>query len=97
MNLLDTPQISTDKFTWDAEKRRFIAEASELRKFQFGQVYDDACDVGFTLVSAHTGFQVRMVETTPIMHDGELVANVFTRASHKLFKDMDFEVHILND
>jgi hypothetical protein len=42
-------QIST--FTWDPRTRTLSAEASELPPF--GRVYDDACDVGFTVLGHH--------------------------------------------
>lgn len=56
MALLTPSQVSTDRFTYNARDKRFSAEISDLgRGFTFGRVYDDACDVGLTLVSARTG------------------------------------------
>lgn len=56
------PIHSTKEFDWDKKTSTFTAEASELRWPigwpTLGQVYDDACDEGFTLVSAKTGKEV---------------------------------------
>lgn len=54
MALLTPSPISTSLFHY--EDGLFTAEASDLpRDFRLGPIYDDACDVGFTLVSARTG------------------------------------------
>jgi hypothetical protein len=52
-------------------KDTFIAEASDLQnKFALGRVYDDACDEGFTIISAKTGkeavFALAMVKSDGI-------------------------------
>lgn len=54
-------RISTDRFTYHPADRAFTAEASELGGLRLGRVYPDACDVGFTLVSARTGRAVRVI------------------------------------
>lgn len=55
MILRPTP-VSTDRFTYERATGIFAAELSDFgRGFRLGQVYDDACDVGLTLVSAKTG------------------------------------------
>jgi hypothetical protein len=60
--LLHPPKIRTDRFTWAAEDRLFVTEASDLADADFGPVYDDAIDIGFTLVSEQTGREAVMVE-----------------------------------
>jgi hypothetical protein len=57
------PKISSDKFDWQKDNKCFCAEASDLpQNFNFlSQVYDDACDAGFTMVSARTGAEVAFV------------------------------------
>lgn len=56
MALLTPNPVSTSRFTYDPASRKFVAEASDLGRGEpFGRVYDDACDVGLTLVSATTG------------------------------------------
>lgn len=54
--LLSPSPISTDRFTYCDGV--FVTEASGLGDFLLGRVYDDACDVGLTLVSHRTGAKV---------------------------------------
>lgn len=53
MILKPTP-ISSSMFTF--KNNTFVAEASDFgRNLRLGQVYDDACDEGFTIISEKTG------------------------------------------
>jgi len=66
MILKPSPYYSTDQFIWNKDTRTFSAEASDLHwpvgsLSGLGRVYDDACDVGFTLVSHKTGREIVMV------------------------------------
>lgn len=55
-------RVSTQLFTYDAAKRQFTTEISDLgREFNFEQVYTDAIDTGLTLVSQRTGREVEYV------------------------------------
>lgn len=63
--ILTPTRVSTDRFTRVQVDSPFptflVAEESDLgRDFRLGRVYDDACDVGFTLVSARTGREIVM-------------------------------------
>lgn len=60
--------VSTDRFNYIASDNTFVADASDLNGF--GRVYDDACDLGVTLVSAKTGREVVFVVTAE-RRDGE--------------------------
>lgn len=52
--LLKPASVSTNRFSyWHG---MFVAEASDLPAFS--RVWDDACDVGLTLVSARTGREI---------------------------------------
>jgi hypothetical protein len=56
MTLLRPNPVSVDLFMWDGATQTYVAEASDLgltvgANWGFGRVYDDACDVGLTLVS----------------------------------------------
>ena len=63
MLLTPTP-VSSKMFNYNAAAQVFTADASDLgRGFNLGQVYDDACDVGFTIISAKTGKPAVFVET----------------------------------
>ena len=56
--ILGGPKISTRFFSFDKEDLTLIAEDSTLRANGFtgpDLLYDDACDIGFTLVSTKTG------------------------------------------
>jgi hypothetical protein len=54
MTLQPSP-ISSSQFNYHPGENLLTAEASDLRDLRQGRVYDDACDVGFTVVSARTG------------------------------------------
>lgn len=52
--LLTPNPISSSRFTFSGNT--FVAEASDFgRDLKLGNVYDDACDEGFSIVSAKTG------------------------------------------
>jgi hypothetical protein len=54
--LLNPCPISSEHLEYSGKLASFLAEASDLGdKFKVGRVYDDACDEGFTIVSARTG------------------------------------------
>jgi hypothetical protein len=62
--ILTPTRVSTSTFHWDADRRMFSAEISDLgREFNFEQVYDDACDEGMTLISHRTGQAVTCAVT----------------------------------
>lgn len=61
MSLLKPCPIFTDAFHYDGATNTFTAEASGLPRM--GRVYDDACDVGYTLISERTGREVVFVVT----------------------------------
>jgi len=59
MGVLRPPEISSGAFSYHLPERVFAADASDLgRDFRLGCVYDDAADVGLTLVSERTGSHV---------------------------------------
>ena len=51
-----------------------VADLSDLgRDFRFGRVWDDACDVGLTVISARTGRKVvYVIENEQRDREGEL-------------------------
>jgi len=69
MILKPTP-ISSDLF--DYEEGTFFAEVSCLGDPAWERVYDDACDEGFSVVSAKTGKHVVFAEVGQIEEYGEL-------------------------
>lgn len=50
--ILRPVQVSSRQFSWFNDKRMYVAEISDLGG-RFGRVYDDACDVGLTVVSQY--------------------------------------------
>lgn len=56
MALLTPRRVSSQHFHITATPMHWIAEISDFGPgFQFERVYDDACDVGFTMVNKKTG------------------------------------------
>lgn len=76
MILKPTPIHST-AFTFS--KSTFVAEMSDLGNPLMGRVYDDACDIGFSVISAKTGkHAVFAFESTDRDGEGEAVGFRFT-------------------
>lgn len=71
--LLNPAPISSTNFTFKSGV--FSAEASDLRDLKLGRVYDDACDMGFTIISEKTGNGVVFVQTEDTLDsEGDLLA-----------------------
>lgn len=60
MTLLHPAPVSYRLLTWQPGVRQFVAEASDLRGT--GQVWDDSCDEGFTIIGK-TGREIVVVLT----------------------------------
>lgn len=95
MILRPTP-VSTKRFTWCAAARVLVADASDLLDRPYGRVYDDACDVGLTIVSHRTGREIVCVLIDRVKNtEGEVLVEILRPVrpqDHGLF-----EVHVLND
>lgn len=76
MLLTPTPIISS-KFSF--KNNTFVAEASDFgRNLDLGRVYDDACDEGFSIVSAKTGkIAVFALYNHEEDNEGDLVSWIF--------------------
>lgn len=95
MTRLRPAPVSTGQLTYSATENLLVAEASSLPPF--GRVYDDACDEGLTVVSAHTGREVVfVVEDTVYSDDGELVCWDLRPAARDL-RDNGFRLRVFND
>ena len=71
--LLKPAPISSSKFAFS--RGAFIAEASDLRDLRLGRVYDDACDMGFTIISEKTGNAVVFAQTEDLFDkEGDLLS-----------------------
>lgn len=96
MSTLRPAPVSTAQFTWDRAHRMLVTEISNFgHGFDFGRVYDDACDEGVTLVSEHTGRQVVFaVNHIERDREGDLLYWDLIPASHA---DCNCTVRIFND
>lgn len=64
---------STRKFLYHADTKTFTTEVSELGTVPFSQVYDDACDEGFVLVSHKTGHAIVLrLKSTDKSYENEI-------------------------
>lgn len=71
--LLKPAPISSSRFTYVYSERMLVAEASDLGPLCFGQVWNDSCDEGLTVVSARTGREVVFVVNHVETRDGDLL------------------------
>jgi hypothetical protein len=81
MNILKpTPLVPMSVFT--SHEGILCADMSDLGHMPLGRVYDDACDVGFTLITA--GREVVYVERTSRRDsEGDLLWTEFTPADRR--------------
>ena len=91
--LLAPTQVSTAQFTWVKSERLLVAEASDLS--DMSRVWDDACDVGYTIVSAHTGRTVVYAVHSDKRDAGDLLYQDL-RPVHQADQDLP-TVRIFND
>lgn len=99
--LLATHTVKTNVFTHDKAIKRFVAEISDLDNIKFLPLYDDACDVGLTLVSSKTLATSRwhLVETSRD-NDHDITAWVLhpTAGTLRYFPKLaGYQMFILND
>lgn len=66
--------VSSSQFTYDKLNKKFTTEISDLGpSFRFVQIYPDAADLGFTMISAKTGKEVRFfVDQIGENRDGDI-------------------------
>ena len=66
-------RVSIQQFSYFKDNRHLCAEISDLGPgFEFGQVYDDACDVGLTVIDGYGKEGVFYVEKEQRDDEGEL-------------------------
>lgn len=57
--ILKPSPLSSRHFHYIPAKNMLVAEMSDFgRSFDFGRVYDDACDIGLTIRSERTGREI---------------------------------------
>ena len=57
---------SSRQFSWT--EKTLVSEASDLDNRHLERLYDDACDVGFSVKSERTGNVIVFVMTSPFYH-----------------------------
>jgi hypothetical protein len=73
---LNVPRHLSDKFHYSKRAKEFVADISDLGKAPFGQIYTDACDSGFIIVSdrtSHTALWYLAEGETKRDADGDIV------------------------
>lgn len=102
--LLNPCQLSTRDFVVSFGKPLMFAEASTLGfragEVPGGQLYDDACDEGITLISHRSGARSHWYRTAAVIECGEVISWVYKPAPETVRKHpklADWEVQILND
>jgi hypothetical protein len=106
MAILPVRSIKSDIFSYVNETKTFCAEISTIQgnfpSFAiFQQIYDDACDVGFAMVSANTGTVVRFYHaSTDLDNEGDIMGWRFKPISEdvrRVSKLDGVSVLIIND
>ena len=91
---LSIPRHNTKLFTWVADSKCFVGEASTLARPMCRPVFDDACDLGFELVSEKTGKAITVYLSKEMKNaEGEVVSWNFTPA----IGTGEFTVKVFND
>ena len=77
--------ISTRDLHYQKTGRSFFAFITDLPKqrIPYMRVYQDACDVGFWLVSQNTGAEIKMVMTEEKVVNGDVVGWTFEPVDKK--------------
>jgi len=93
------PELSTKQFTYNPATKTFVCEASDLRGFEPRRIYDDACDIGFYLVSEKTGKKILFCEVGPTRdEDDDLVSFNFSAHCYENPEHcMDLKLIVFND
>lgn len=90
----------SDRFTYNASDKTFTAEASDLQDNHLQRIYDDACDVGLTIVSTKTGIAITYYMEAEYYREGELTHWVYLPLTEDVRKHPSAEgtsVTIFND
>lgn len=92
---------SSKHFHYNRNTRTLVSEASTIQQGRalplFGQIYDDACDEGFAIVSRRTGREVVfVVEKIDRDDDGDIVGWWLKTAERK-DAALGIKVLVIND
>jgi hypothetical protein len=97
MSLLRPSCIHTSRLHWHPEHRLFTADASDLPVPS--RAFNDACDLGYTLISERTGRQIVVVQNGDRRDgEGELEYVIYDEADHRGPKRSPLvRLHVYND
>lgn len=99
--LTESKAVSSVLFSVDKSEKMMMVEDSTLSHYvKLDRIYEDACDVGFSIKSDKTGGIVTWYEADTISERGELVATIFRPISESIRKFpavKGWEIHVLND
>lgn len=92
------PRINADRFDYQQDSKTFVEEISTLSSGKpvklWGQLFDDACDLGFVLVSPRTGKEIPFyLSSTDQDCDGDVTGWNFKPVDSSI----PFSVLIIND
>jgi hypothetical protein len=101
MTILSGKTYDITLFSWEKEKRRFVAEASDLQLKDFDRIYEDESDIGIRIKRPSTGVIVAWFVAKTI-RDGEgdthaWVLHPIAEHAQQYPKLLGVEVVILND
>ena len=68
---LNLTVFPSSRFTYCADTKTLVAEASDLNDLHLQRLYDDACDVGLAIKSDRTGAVVIYVMSKTLYHGNE--------------------------
>ena len=91
--------INTKDFSYFKNTNEFVSEISSIINSSrlFGQLYNDACDIGFVLVSEKTGKSQAYYLKEETMHEGDYQCWIFLPAVPVLPALKDSKVIVYND
>lgn len=91
-----TATVPSERFMYSPVSKSFVTEASSLGAFQVSQIYDDASDVGFIMVSKRTGREA-VFYLNQAHHDreGDLTHWTFKPTPETLAKYPQLREHIV--
>lgn len=96
MTVLTPAAVSSGQFAYDPQTQTFSAEMSDLNGL--GRVFDDAADLGFTIVSASTGRSVVFaLKNQRRDAEGELLSEQYESIGQSGRPDGRFIATIYND
>lgn len=98
----ELPTVSSESLSHSVARKLLVGEISTLNLRYFGQLYDDAADVGFALRNPKTNNVTRWSLQNEMRDpvENELTGWVFVPAPETLRKNPEltsYELHVLND